>query len=259
MSYTKYDERNLIDGVCDVILKDPSASPITLGTSASVTITGATLAMASSPITAGFRVGDVIVNNDVDPTECRRIESLTSSAIVLEEAFTTPPGFSDVLERVGVNLGYTDTGARVSTKTTYKDREADQSLNAISTKPEKQESMIKTVLQEIFGMSAQLALGLPEAAIESSGTNLKIKVGNLAVSLNTFGVMLVGTREDGKKVTVWASRVVNQGEAGFEFSKGKPSGFALDLKVLNDSNMPAGEEAYVVEIHDDWQYDYLAA
>jgi hypothetical protein len=258
MTTAKYDNQNLIDGPADFLIKDPAASPVTEDTHASTACTTTVLTMAASPITAGFRIGDAIKVGAAG-TEVRRISALTATTITLESALTGAPAVDTAIIRVGVNVGYTDQGVKLSTKTTYTDRMADQALDAISTKPDKRESTIKLVLQEVFGVTAQMALGLPEAAITGSGGNLKIAVGNLTLTLQTFGVMALGTREDGKKVTVFASRVVNQGEAGIEFAKGKPSGFALDLKLLSDSTRPSGEESYVWEIHDDHQLDYLAS
>lgn len=258
MGTAKYDQTNLIDGPADVIFKDNSAAPTSANTHASTACTTTVLTMATSPITAGFRIGDVIKVTSTG-TAARRIAALTATTITLETALPTAPSTGVAIIRVGIGVGYTDQGAKLGTKTTFTDRMADQALDPISTKPDKRETMIKFVLQEVFGMTAQAALNLPEAAVTSTGSALKIAVGNLTLTLRTFGVMVLGSREDGSKVTVWASRVVNQGEAGFEFSKGKASGFSMDLKVLTDSTRPAGEESYVVEVDSAHKFDYLAA
>lgn len=253
---TAFDNRNLIDGVAEVIVKDETGSPLTLATHATTASSTTVLEMASSPIAAGFRAGDV-VQVTLTGTEARKIASLTATQIVLEEALAAAPGTGVNIVRCGINLGYTDNGVQVATKTDFQERYADQSLDPISVKPDKRTSSIKTTLLEIFGTSALVALNLDSSAVAVSAGNTTIKVGNASLILRTFGCLIIGAREGGDKVTVFASKCVNQGEAGFEFSKSKASGFALDLKLINDSGRPAGEELYVVKIGANHDFSYL--
>jgi hypothetical protein len=251
---TRYNNENLIDGPADLLLAVGDMGH--LATHHSTACTTTVLTMVSDPTATGWRVGDVI-KVATGGTEARMITAITDATVTVAPAFTAAPAIDVDIYRIGVGVGYTDQGVRLATKTSYKDREADQSLEPISTKPEKRESTIKATLQEILGLSAQAALNLPTAAVTVSGSRTTIKVGNLSIAMTTFGLMALGLMENGKKVTVWASRCVNQGESGFEFSKGKASGFAFDAKILADSTQGAGAEAYTVDIDTDYHLEYL--
>jgi hypothetical protein len=255
-STAKYQNEERIDGRADILFKDFTATPINVNTHGVTVCTTTMLTVVTSPITAGFRIGDAIKVGA--GTEARRIKALTATTIELERALTTAPGTGVAITRCGIGAGYTKNGAKVGTKTTWKKRKADQKRSPIDALPDETETIIRTSLQQVTATNAQLALGQPNTAVELTTNGFKIKVGSDDMEVLQPAILILGKNRGGQKATIYAGRVANQGESGVEFGDNE-SLLALELLVLSDDTRADGAMDYSFEVDDEWNLDYLAA
>lgn len=248
-----YTESGLVfNGAGEIFEYDGSTA---VNTHASTPCTTTVLTMASSPLTAGFRAGDVIGVDDGGGVEYRRIDALDATTITLDSALDGAPGTGVAVTRRWRLMGATQGGIEVSLQTDIQEQFVDQVLDPVAIKGDKRSGSVKVPLVEINGQNVKVAWALGASNVVESGGRTTISVGNSSTTLNTNAYLIIGEREDGKLATLKIQKAVSSGNPGLKFSKGELSVLQIDLKMMLDSAQSAGEELFILEFDSEYHYE----
>lgn len=242
------DSTQLIDGAGEIFEYDASTS-INTHASTACTTTVLTVAAGTDPRDY-FRAGDVIYTGG----EYGRIQSMTATTITLEEAQATAVGTSASIVRTWRLMGATQGGISLETQTSVTERNVDQVLDPVAVKGDKRSASVKVGLVEMVDKNLQAALALSSSQVTTAAGVTTVNVGSSSTTLNTNAFLIIGSKENGDKVTCKIQKAVNTGNVALKFDPKGNSILQLDLRLINDNSRTSGHELFRLKTDDshDW-------